>query len=212
MKRQSRGVNRAFCNGGELPQKCQACCQHKDTGCYCNEQCMKSIDVCKIECPIRNNIGRAYCTDLKKGWKNIPGRASIPQKCLDCCPGCGNVDDTDPPTDDDCHNFAACSASCTASASASCEATAIAKCTAQCNLSKKKSFSSISSSTSHAEAEAIAIAIADVEADSISHCGCHQCCCGILHCTASCVAKAMASCQANAYSNCEASCTATVCS
>eukprot|EP00986_Skeletonema_menzelii_P006074 scaffold2303_cov141-Skeletonema_menzelii.AAC.8 len=209
-----KGVHRAFCDGGNLPQKCQQCCQHKDTGCYCNKECMKSIAVCNSECPIRNNLGRTYCTDLKKGWNNIPGRAYIPKKCLQCCPGCDNVVDIDIDIDtgpDVCDNFATCSASCTASASANCQATAIAKCTAECSLSKRQ-FLPPGSSSSSSSSNSIAIAIAEADANSSSLCGCTHCCCGVLQCSAKCVAKAMAKCQALATSSCNASCTATICS
>eukprot|EP00956_Cyclotella_meneghiniana_P020764 scaffold37079_cov40-Cyclotella_meneghiniana.AAC.3 len=92
LRRDSKGVKRAYCVGGILPSTCQDCCEHKDTGCYCDKLCMKSVAICERECPVMNTKERTYCTDLGKGWENIPGRAPIPRECIECCPGCKNVE------------------------------------------------------------------------------------------------------------------------
>ena len=175
---------------------------------HCSFSCFNKLPRCRQKCEVKQKIHRAFC-------KN--GR--VPPKCRDCC-GSGPVDPPiEPPIDacDDCcppiiNNFATCCASCTATASASCKAKAVAKCTAECNTSKRKFLpvGSSSSSSSTATAEATAIAIAEVEANSSSLCGCTHCCCGILQCSANCVAEAMAECQADATASCNASCTATV--
>jgi hypothetical protein len=108
LRRKSKGVNRAYCVDGILPSTCQDCCKHKDTGCYCDRSCMKSIARCQRECPVMNIAKRTYCTDLGKGWENIPERALIPRECEECCPGCENVEDTE----DSCPDEITCTTKC----------------------------------------------------------------------------------------------------
>ena len=93
LKRKSRLVARAYCDGGVLPSRCQKCCPYKDTGCYCNKSCMESIGSPCNRCPVMNDIGRTYCTDLGIGWENILERAFVPRECASCCRGCKNIAD-----------------------------------------------------------------------------------------------------------------------